>query len=271
MTPLADILPPELTAIRAAGLVLAALVAGFAIWRRHSLRNADVLILLLIALGLAIVAGTEIPDALLSAFAFERQNGTRIIGVAIFAILILFALVVRSLAAELAGQPSALGRARGPRLGGVPRRGTPGALRGPDRRPRSRLQRGRQRRHGARPDPGRGLRAARPRSWSSTTARATAPTRSRARTARSSPAMWSTAAAALRCAPAIGCWPTPVRRSSSPSTPTASISPRRWSDWSSPSSAARWRSRTARACSARPSATTPPARPGSSSSTGWSR
>jgi hypothetical protein len=98
MTPLADILPPELTAIRAAGLVLAALVAGFAIRRRHSLRNADVLILLLIALGLAVVAGTEIPDALLSAFEFERENGTRIIGVAIFAILILFALVIRSLA-----------------------------------------------------------------------------------------------------------------------------------------------------------------------------
>lgn len=98
MTPLADILPPELTAIRATGLVLAALVAGFAIRRRHSLRNADVLILLLIALGLAVVAGTEIPDALLSAFEFERENGTRIIGVAIFAILILFALVIRSLA-----------------------------------------------------------------------------------------------------------------------------------------------------------------------------
>jgi len=105
MTPLADILPPELTAIRAAGLVLAALVAGYAIWRRRSLRNADVLILLVVALGLAVVAGTEIPDALLSAFSFERENGTRIIGVAIFAILILFALVVRSLA-----QSSRVGR-----------------------------------------------------------------------------------------------------------------------------------------------------------------
>jgi len=98
MPPAADLLPPELTALRAAGLVLAVVVTGFAIWRRRSLRNADVLILLLIALGLALVAGTEIPDSLLSAFSFERENGTRIIGVAILAILVLFALVVRALA-----------------------------------------------------------------------------------------------------------------------------------------------------------------------------
>jgi glycosyl transferase family 2 len=94
----ADILPPELTAIRAAGLVLAALVAAFAIWRRRTMRNADVLILLLLAIGLALVAGTEIPDSILSAFSFERENGTRIIGVAVFAILVLFLLVIRALA-----------------------------------------------------------------------------------------------------------------------------------------------------------------------------
>ena len=45
-----------------------------------------------------IVSGTEIPDAMLSAFSFERENGTRIVGVAIFAILILLLLVVRALA-----------------------------------------------------------------------------------------------------------------------------------------------------------------------------
>ena len=97
MTPPADVLPPELTALRAAGLVIAALLAAFAIWRRRSLRNVDVLILLLVALGLAIVAGTELLDAILGAFSFQRENGTRIVGVAVIAILILFALVVRAL------------------------------------------------------------------------------------------------------------------------------------------------------------------------------
>jgi hypothetical protein len=93
----ADLFPPELTAIRAAGLVVAVLIAGYAIARRRELRNFDVLILLVVALALAIVAGTEIPDALLSAFSFERSNGTRILGVAIFAIVILFLLVLRAL------------------------------------------------------------------------------------------------------------------------------------------------------------------------------
>ncbi len=97
MTPPADVLPPELTALRAAGLVIAALLAAFAIWRRRSLRNVDVLILLLVALGLAIVAGTELLDAILGAFSFQRENGTRIVGVAVIAILILFVLVVRAL------------------------------------------------------------------------------------------------------------------------------------------------------------------------------
>ena len=98
-TPLqANLLPPELTAIRAVGLGLAVLIFGFAIWRRRSLRNADVLILLMIALGLAIVSGTQLLDALLRAFSFKRSNGTRIVGVAVFAIVILFLLVIRALA-----------------------------------------------------------------------------------------------------------------------------------------------------------------------------
>src|SRR6059036_3621894 len=96
--PAADVFPPELTAIRAVGLVLAVVIAGFAIWRRRSLRNADVLILLLVALGLAVVSGTQLLDALLSAFSFELSNGTRIVGVAVFAIVVLFLLVMRALA-----------------------------------------------------------------------------------------------------------------------------------------------------------------------------
>ncbi len=89
------------------------------------LRNADVLILLLVALGLAIVAGTEIPDAILSAFSFERENGTRIVGVAIFAILILFLLVLRALSQGSRITARALGRARGARLGAVQAPGIP--------------------------------------------------------------------------------------------------------------------------------------------------
>ena len=95
--PFADLFPPELTTLRAGGLVLAVAVGAFAIWRRRALRNADVLILLTVALALALVSGTELLDAILSAFSFERENGTRIVGVAVFAILILFLLTLRAL------------------------------------------------------------------------------------------------------------------------------------------------------------------------------
>jgi Glycosyl transferase family 2 len=93
----ASVFPAELTALRAAGLLVAAGLAAYAILRRRSLRNSDVLILLLAALGLAIVAGTEITDALLSAFSFEKGNGGRILGLAVFAIFVLFLLILRAL------------------------------------------------------------------------------------------------------------------------------------------------------------------------------
>jgi hypothetical protein len=97
MVPTAGLFPSELTALRAAGLVLAIGLVAYAIVRRRSLRNADVLILLLAGLGLAIVTGTEITDALLSAFSFEKGNGGRILGLAVFAIFILFGLILRAL------------------------------------------------------------------------------------------------------------------------------------------------------------------------------
>jgi hypothetical protein len=97
MTPLAGLFPPELTALRAAGLIAAACILAFAIVRRRSLRNADVLILICAALGLAIVSGTEITDKLLSAFSFKRGNGGRILGLAVFAIFVLFLLILRAL------------------------------------------------------------------------------------------------------------------------------------------------------------------------------
>jgi hypothetical protein len=98
MTPVASLFPEQLTALRSAGLVAAVLLLAYAVARRHTLRNADVLILIGAALGLAIVAGTELTDNLLDAFSFERGNGGRILGLAVFAIFILFLLIVRALA-----------------------------------------------------------------------------------------------------------------------------------------------------------------------------
>jgi hypothetical protein len=106
----AGILPAELTALRSAGLIAAVAIVAFAVARRRSLRNADVLILLTAGLGLAIVAGTEITDKLLSAFSFEKGNGGRILGLAVFAIFVLFVLILRALsqAARNARQLSAV-------------------------------------------------------------------------------------------------------------------------------------------------------------------
>jgi hypothetical protein len=97
MVPRAGIFPAELTALRSAGVLLAIFLIAYALVRRHSLRNADVLILLASGLGLAIVAGTEIVNGLLSAFSFEKGNGGRILGLAVFAIFILFLLTLRAL------------------------------------------------------------------------------------------------------------------------------------------------------------------------------
>jgi hypothetical protein len=97
MVPEAGIFPAELTALRAAGLIAAAALVAYAILRRRSLRNVDVLILLAAGLGLALVAGTELTDKLLSAFSFEKGNGGRILGLAVFAIFVLFLLILRAL------------------------------------------------------------------------------------------------------------------------------------------------------------------------------
>jgi glycosyl transferase family 2 len=97
MVPRAGIFPAELTALRSVGVLLAILLIAYAVLRRHSLRNADVLILIASGLGLALVAGTEIVNGLLSAFSFEKGNGGRILGLAVFAIFILFLLTLRAL------------------------------------------------------------------------------------------------------------------------------------------------------------------------------
>ncbi|MBS1878982.1 MAG: hypothetical protein JST31_05680, partial [Actinobacteria bacterium] len=96
--PVASIFPAELTALRSAGIVIGLLLIAYAVWRRRSLRNADVLLLGLTGLALLIVSGTEIVDGLLSAFSFEKGNGGRILGLAVFAIFVLFVLILRALA-----------------------------------------------------------------------------------------------------------------------------------------------------------------------------
>jgi hypothetical protein len=88
----------DLSALRVTGLIAGALVIVFAVWRRRSLRNVDVLILLLAGVALLIVSGTELADSILSFFSFRKGGGGRILGLAVFAIFILFVLTLRSMA-----------------------------------------------------------------------------------------------------------------------------------------------------------------------------
>ena len=97
MVPLAGIFPAELTALRGVGLAIALILIVYAVARRRTLRNADVLLLLLSGIALAIVTGTEVVNGLLSAFSFEKGNGGRILGLAVFAIFILFLITLRAL------------------------------------------------------------------------------------------------------------------------------------------------------------------------------
>jgi hypothetical protein len=72
-------------------------VIAFAIWRRRSLRNVDVLIILFAGLGLIVVSATNVADTVLEFFDFQEGGGRRILGLAVFAIFILFLLTLRSL------------------------------------------------------------------------------------------------------------------------------------------------------------------------------
>jgi len=94
---LASLFPEELTALRAFGLVVGVLLIAYAVWRRQTLSNGAVLLAIFGGIALAIVSGTELLNGLLSAFSFERGNGGRILGLAVFAIVILFILVLRAL------------------------------------------------------------------------------------------------------------------------------------------------------------------------------
>ncbi|OJU82962.1 MAG: hypothetical protein BGO11_20540 [Solirubrobacterales bacterium 70-9] len=78
-------------------MAIALILIVYAVVRRQALRNADVLLLLISGVALAIVTGTEVVNGLLSAFSFEKGNGGRILGLAVFAIFILFLLALRAL------------------------------------------------------------------------------------------------------------------------------------------------------------------------------
>jgi Glycosyl transferase family 2 len=87
----------ELSALRIVGLAIGVALLAYAVWRRRTLRNGDVLLLLVAGVGLLVVSGTDLLDSLLSAFSFQRGNGGRILGLAVFAVIVLFLLTVRSL------------------------------------------------------------------------------------------------------------------------------------------------------------------------------
>jgi hypothetical protein len=97
MIPLAGLFPAELTALRAIGLAGALILIVYAVARRREMRNADVVLLFLAGLALAVVTGTEVVNGLLSAFSFEKGNGGRILGLAVFAIFALFLITLRAL------------------------------------------------------------------------------------------------------------------------------------------------------------------------------
>ena len=69
----------------------------YALARRHSLRNVDVLILLLAGIALAVVSATTLTDSLLELFSFRKGGGGRILGLAVFAIFVLFLLILRNM------------------------------------------------------------------------------------------------------------------------------------------------------------------------------
>ncbi len=89
----------ELSALRILGLVAGVGVVAYTIWRRRELRNADVLILLATALALVVVSSTGVLNAVLDFLAFKEGGGQRILGMAVLAIIVLLALVLRALTA----------------------------------------------------------------------------------------------------------------------------------------------------------------------------
>lgn len=72
------------------------LIAAIVVGRRGRARNADVVLLVVVGVSLLVVSTTEdLTDALLGFFDFHKGGGGRILGLTVFAVLILFLLVLR--------------------------------------------------------------------------------------------------------------------------------------------------------------------------------
>ena len=87
----------HLSALRVLGACAGVVAIAVAIGRRQSLRNGDVLVLLAAGVVLLLVGLTDALDAFLDFFSFRRGGGGRILGLAVFAVIVLFVLTMRSL------------------------------------------------------------------------------------------------------------------------------------------------------------------------------
>jgi hypothetical protein len=87
----------NISALRISGFLAGLAVIAFAVWRRRSLRNGDVLFMLAAGVALIVVSATNLADVFLGFFDFKKGGGRRILGLAVFAIFVLFVLTLRSL------------------------------------------------------------------------------------------------------------------------------------------------------------------------------
>ena len=260
--------PMELSALRILGLGLAAGLIAFALWRRSALRNGDILLLLRRrARAGDRLAPPTCSTRVLSFFSFERGGGGRILGLAVFAIVVLFLLTMRGIV-----QNGRIERKLSATLEGIAWEEFRAA--GLPERFRDRIAVVIPA-YNEEDNIGAVLPRIPERVCGVETAVLVVDDGSRDRTGDVAREHGAAVArhvtnlgggAALRTGYRL--MSDSGARSSSRSTPTASTCPRRCRGWCSPCSTARSTSRTARACSATPRPTTSPARWGSSSSTG---
>lgn len=86
----------ELSALRILGLVVGVGLFALTFWRRRALSNGDALLLLGVALALIVVSTTPLVNAVLDFFDFREGGGRRVLGLTVFATLILFLLNLRA-------------------------------------------------------------------------------------------------------------------------------------------------------------------------------